>query len=210
MPSSSGRAGSTRGASSGRHRAWSMLLAEDGRWKLLRILSPTLSSGRSPPFAPPALSVFRGTAFSTTRTPQRTSSRTMPRLQMSAAIPLYSRFSSTSGAVKGRVPHLLRHMAFPGWMTARSKSVSLSTKGRSGESCTMKFSGLRSRWHTHGPRCMCATTLIAWEISATHLSNGRGRPALRPLCRWFKRRYRFSGPPNSMRKMRCVGEWYVW
>mmetsp|Transcript_62381 Transcript_62381/g.201173 ORF Transcript_62381/g.201173 Transcript_62381/m.201173 type:complete len:223 (-) Transcript_62381:884-1552(-) len=160
---------------------------------------------------------------SRTRTPQKISKRTTPRLQMSAAKGSNSGCRSTSGAAKGNVPQAMRHMA-PGWCTwARSKSASLITTSPS-VSRTMKFSGLMSRWTICGPVWRWRRTASIWRMMVAVFVGPKGSFALAwaswPCCPSFvsltspparrSRRKRSSGPLNSMRRQMYVGEWYTW
>mmetsp|Transcript_102727 Transcript_102727/g.321159 ORF Transcript_102727/g.321159 Transcript_102727/m.321159 type:complete len:237 (-) Transcript_102727:1030-1740(-) len=110
-----------------------------------------------------------------------------PRLQTSAAIPLYSRTRSTSGATKGKVPQGLLHVAWLPKTKARSKSASFNVRS-SDVSLMMKFSGFKSRWQMRGPMWRCSTTPNACVMEDTTFIKDSGRclplRLSRPASRW--------------------------
>mmetsp|Transcript_60336 Transcript_60336/g.194290 ORF Transcript_60336/g.194290 Transcript_60336/m.194290 type:complete len:226 (+) Transcript_60336:86-763(+) len=126
-------------------------------------------------------------ARSKVRVPQTISTNTTPRLQTSAAIPLYSRTRSTSGATKGKVPQGLLHVAWLPKTKARSKSASFNVRS-SDVSLMMKFSGFKSRWQMRGPMWRCSTTPNACVMEDTTFIKDSGRclplRLSRPASRW--------------------------
>mmetsp|Transcript_243 Transcript_243/g.735 ORF Transcript_243/g.735 Transcript_243/m.735 type:complete len:212 (+) Transcript_243:931-1566(+) len=95
---------------------------------------------------------------------------------------------------------------------AMPKSMTLSTLSLSALplSWRRKFSGFKSLWQMPGPMCRCEMTENICPMMEVAFAKGRGRfSPLAGLSRPLRRWKRFSPPPYSIRKMRCVLEWYI-